>query len=277
MYFYKADAFGFGGILNRPYHQAIETQASVVLSATGGRGHQRLDNVDINGIVSARLIECEVAGSYDKLQNGYASSATVSIEGLNVLNTLTADRIVARLACFQDEAAEEPAISAKGSHFENLRIAGDAASVDLDTEVFYQYSTFSAVEDAYKSGKLRQYVHGSSLEAYPYDHPRLRDLHEQNLSIRQSLALPGWFSLVRKVEGVIPETRNYGSVIYVPSFGIIHLAELLIHRHSRRLSMMRIELGSPVEGHLVFACAEAGTTDPGEGRPMKGRPAGGGR
>src|SRR5205807_138994 len=42
----------------------------------------------------------------------------------------------------------------------------------------------------------------------------------------------------------------FGSVIYIPGFGVIHLAELLIERHSRRLNMLRISMGSPIEGSL---------------------------
>lgn len=275
MYFYKAYAFGFGGVLSRPYYRTIESQGSVVLSPTGGQGRQRLDKIRINNIVSAGAVQCDVVGSYDETLQGHACRATAVIEDLNIFDVITADRIVARVSSLQGDTGEEPAISVAGSTFQNLRIAGYPVAADLNIGVFQQYDTFSKVEQAYQDKKLAEYIPGSKLDACsPDDHPYLHALHEQYRS--QSQSMPRWFSLVRSVQGLGSEISNYGSVIVVPDFGVIHLAELLIERYSRRLNMLRVQLGSPVEGALAFTSVEAGTTDIGEGRPPKGRPTHGG-
>jgi hypothetical protein len=41
--------------------------------------------------------------------------------------------------------------------------------------------------------------------------------------------------------------------IAVPGFGIVYLGELLITQGSRRLTMIRVKMGSPEEGEVVAA------------------------
>ena len=66
----------------------------------------------------------------------YNSSVTATIEGLNILDMVTADRIVARVTSKQRLDEEEPTILSIGSRIENLRIAGCPIQVDLDNELF---------------------------------------------------------------------------------------------------------------------------------------------
>jgi hypothetical protein len=44
-----------------------------------------------------------------------------------------------------------------------------------------------------------------------------------------------------------------GHVVTVPEFGRIFFGEVAVQKMSRRLTMMRLELGSPIGGDAAFA------------------------
>jgi hypothetical protein len=46
--------------------------------------------------------------------------------------------------------------------------------------------------------------------------------------------------------------KTYGNVIVVPQFGKIFLGEVILKKGTRQLTMLRLELGSPVAGHMVI-------------------------
>jgi hypothetical protein len=52
----------------------------------------------------------------------------------------------------------------------------------------------------------------------------------------------------------------WGNVIIVPNFGVIYIGELLMESGCRRLSMMRLMLGSPMEGDVTVAGVEGNGT-----------------
>jgi hypothetical protein len=54
-----------------------------------------------------------------------------------------------------------------------------------------------------------------------------------------------------------------GHTIRVPTVGTIYLGEVLVSQYARRLTMVRVELGSPVGGRLEVASGEInGSTYP---------------
>ncbi len=57
-------------------------------------------------------------------------------------------------------------------------------------------------------------------------------------------------SLVRSLEPERPEFKCWGHFIYIEGFGTIHLAELCISKYERHVTMIRVDLGSPVDGTL---------------------------
>jgi hypothetical protein len=58
------------------------------------------------------------------------------------------------------------------------------------------------------------------------------------------------------------ELVNYGSIIYVPNFGVIRLAEMVISKSARRLSMLYIDMEPPVAGVMQIGCIETGGIHP---------------
>src|SRR5579871_3942903 len=95
-YRYQASTSGLWGQIKEPFHEIIPVQASLSLPGSGGFATARVERFDFHGIVKCESIESLVSGS----QSGesYDSTATVTLTGLNILNVLTADKVVARIA-----------------------------------------------------------------------------------------------------------------------------------------------------------------------------------
>ncbi|HEY6349448.1 MAG TPA: choice-of-anchor P family protein, partial [Candidatus Angelobacter sp.] len=153
-YFHHASAFGIAGKIDRPLQQTIASQAAISLAPSGGYGTHRVDNFSAPGVLSFKAAYVEVGGSLDTANDAthttYASSV---IEELNICNVVTADRVVSRLTIYHPATPpasssdpSEPSFSIAGSHFDNLKIAGQNIAVQLDYDTFHDstYSTFVA-------------------------------------------------------------------------------------------------------------------------------------
>lgn len=150
IYLYNAHGYGFGGRIDRPFQHVLDVHAGASLPTTGGYEVSRRENFRLNEIISYTAAHTVVAGSRNEKDGSYTTLASSTIEGLNILDMVTADRIVARVASKQLITDDEPTITPIGSHFENLRIAGCPIEVELDTDLFNRFGTFSDFKKAYE-------------------------------------------------------------------------------------------------------------------------------
>src|SRR5215469_12852988 len=104
-YFYGASAYGFAAELHRPTRHSIPSQATSVLGSDGGHGSARLRDFH-DGHLSVKDAHTEVGGSYDEHHGIHTTFAYSSLEGVNVADVLTADRVVSRLYIY---APDDPA------------------------------------------------------------------------------------------------------------------------------------------------------------------------
>jgi hypothetical protein len=138
---HHASAAAFGGYMTAPFTEALTTQAASVLSPVGGYGSARVENYRYHQIVSFDVGYSQVIGTRRLDRKGNTVHETLSqavVEGLNILDIVTADRVVSRLASeyVESEPPDEYRFRPIGSYFVNLRIAGcrigDASGHQLD-------------------------------------------------------------------------------------------------------------------------------------------------
>lgn len=236
---YHANAHVLSGRIERPRHYKIEAQASTALPATGGHGQSSVEDFRINGILSFSRGYSHVSGG-EEVENGktiHTSRVTAVVERLNVLQFVTADRIVARLTSEHDSEQPEGHIIAVGSHFDGLRLGGYDVKVTLRHDLLINSKTFADLQTS-----VRSYAKTS-----------------KKAVLDDEVAL---FSLVEKIEtdlDKVPGVEVEGHVIRIPHFGQVALAEVSAVRGTRMLTMLRFQLGSPTEGHLVVDRVEAGS------------------
>ena len=177
------------------------------------------------------------------------------MEGLNILDVITAESITSRLSSFHGRDDSQPRITALGSNFRDLRIGGRPIGVELDHDLFYQERTHDEFKDyvtkeADPEVVSRQFLWGRSDEerkAFGECVPQgpKGNWPEAKGTVR--------CSLVRRLGAEMPELNTRGYTIKVPMVGTLFLGEVLVSEYQRRLTMLRLEMGSPVEGRLEVA------------------------
>ncbi len=228
-FFFHAEGHAFSGQFHRPVCVPIEALASISLPTIGGHAHTRVDNFHIPRLVTFKSAHTHVSGSQIG-EDTYTTQITTVIEGLRILDFLTADRIVARLTSERKRRDKESHILALGSTFENLRIGGYEVKVILRHDLFLQCKTYAdlakEVASDKKSGKIAATSGGATV-----------------------------CSLVEKIETDFPGLDKTKHVLEIPHFGVISLAEIFAEPSRRVLTMLGLKLGSPDGADLVAAQA----------------------
>ena len=237
-YHYNAHGHGLSGQFERPIQRLIEVQAGTSLPITGGHGNSRVSKFKFEEFVSFDAAYTHVSGSQNKHDLSYTTLVTSTIEGLNILDVVTADRIVGRLSSEQPPDHKEPHIVLLGSKFENLRIAGCPVELELNHDLFLRLDTFEAIRK-----ELESAAEFRKMAEDPYqtgETQKLPDAHGVLLC-----------SLVKSMKTNCPGVKRHGHVFVVPQFGKIFLGEVLAKHGMRTLTMLRLELGSPVTASAV--------------------------
>ncbi len=131
-FIYSAYAHSIGVALDKPLKTFLTDAPSVALPVTGGFMAQAKEtthfHIDSAHIVSAGRTSASVLG--ERRDDHYVSMATATVEKLNILDMITADRIVVKVTSVypvdkRDQGVSHPAsFDISGSHFDNLRIDG---------------------------------------------------------------------------------------------------------------------------------------------------------
>jgi hypothetical protein len=212
---------------HRPFDHVIDAQAATSLPSIGGHANARVENFRAHHFASFKVGHTHVSGSWVDEKNVFTRT-TATLEGLNILDFITADRVVARLTSEGKHRQKETHIIAIGSEFENLRIAGHPVKVTLRHDLFLKCPMFDdlrkVVASDKNSGKIARLEDGVAL-----------------------------CSLVEKIETDLPGVEIKGHTLTIPHFGVVALAEVFAVPGTRTLTMIRLKLGSPDAGQLTGA------------------------
>jgi hypothetical protein len=236
-FLYHADAVGATGSLTLPFHETMEVQASVALPVNGGHASTHVEDFRHRKVFSFRRAESQVVGSYSVKDKAHGTASQVMLEGVNILDVVTCDRIVMRLTSKHDDVPHaEPSFMLHGTRFENLRIGGQKIDVDLATDLFNDLSTWDKLTTAFKNDKKAK-AELDKLAFYPDEGKKLA-------------AAKGTFgcTLARSMEKLPAGLTYKDGGIYVPHFGTVRLAEFYVCRKYRRLLMLHVDLGCSTEG-----------------------------
>jgi len=221
---YHAQAIGLAASLTKPCCEIIPGQAATSLSQTGGESYSTVKDFNWKGLITFDEASSYVTGSMD--HGAYNTLTTSTIRNLNIANMVQAEIVVARITSKHNLGAPEGEITFAGSMIRNLTIAGETVNVSLDPTPFSQLPTFD------------QFVKGCS---------------------KTSLASNAWVaddkdvataSLVSGEVNCKAGSTKSGYVVTIPEFGTIYVAQVLMKRGYRCLSMLRFALGCPIGGSL---------------------------
>jgi hypothetical protein len=275
---YYAEANVLSADLEQPLEEEIRPRAYVKLPTDGHYQFKHADPFRFEGILSYQSGYTQVAGHPSSKIAGFTTLATSVLEGLNVLDVVTADRVVAQISTVHPVwgKGQVPSVTFLGTRFDNLRIGGHKVEVernldilgpkpDGDVSYFDDSGVQSRVAQQYNKIATSKNLPDWAAEEYPKG-PALNGNGELKCSLIDSVAgTPG---------------TSFGHVIDLPHFGKIFLGELKVTRelgnpskkiydkYKFNLTMIRLEMGCLAQGSTkVVALDTNGTGSKGKTGP----------
>lgn len=259
---FYAHAVSLEGTLYLPFAQDIQPQNPVLLGEQGGYLHHHSENFRLQGIVSYKSAYTQVAGNLDdKPHHGWNTLSTSVLEGLNVMDVVTVDRIVGQILTHHPEEGYVPSVTFLGTRFENFRIAGHPVELDFDANMLGPKPLNDApyTSDAdFLDRVTQQYDRIRTHKSVPAEIAARYNQNPSASANRESIEC----SLVNQVQGSFPG-HSYGHVIDIPHFGKIYLATLRVE-HSNfhhktgapvktelSLTMIRVKMGCTGSGGIT--------------------------
>jgi hypothetical protein len=229
-HYFHANASAIGGFIERPFVKNIPVQSPTSLSPSGGADEAATANFQFEQIISARATRSRVEGSF--LSGLPTTRAMATVEGLNVLDTIRADELVAYISTeYPAQDPDVPRVDLSRTAINGLRIGEAILRVHLDLGIL-------------NNGD------GKRFPKRPY-------LLEKSLWKKADKKFDpdkGFLpcTLVDKIEvvrGKLAAKIVDTNIIEIANIGRMHLAEFVVSGTSYELIMMRLELGCPVVGN----------------------------
>jgi hypothetical protein len=248
IFYYQASASPLGGQMQQPFSRPIPSPASSALSAAGGFASSRSEAFNHENIVSFSAAYTRISGHEAPDGKEFSTLVTTVVEGLNILEIVTAKRVVAQLAVAFPKDGGLRRIATAGSHFEELRVGGHDATLKPNGTLLRSHVNLKEIQGI--GEEQSKAFKGSDWLTSRYGWTRAGKNREAALTM---------CSLVNTVTGEMPGGTR-GHVIAIPDFGRIFLGELLVSHGSAQLSMVRAELGCNVHASVTVSVAGSGGT-----------------
>ncbi len=250
VHYYHADASAIGGFFEKPTHQLVPVQAPLSLPPTGGYATHNVCNFRVEGFLSIKSASTQVSGTVHHKDGPWTTLVTATIEGLNIGEVLTADRVVAQIVTEHPAVGYHPKVTLLGTRYENLCVNGKQITPVLDLNIciqgdgkdFPKEPCFSSNEFL---GKVKKQYQNLATKELP---GTLKERYTWDNASRQS---KGYVlcSVVTEVKGDFPG-EAHGHILDIPKFGKVFLGELIVDHGSFRLIMIRTEQGCAIQGRM---------------------------
>jgi len=253
---YHAGAQAFSGRFTRPFDEHIDVQAASSLPVTGGHGSARVENFRFHEFISFKKAYTHVSGGFQDSDQSNNTLVTSVVEGLNMMDILTIDRVVCRLYSKHAKGAPEGNITMHGSKFENVSICGQPVKIDLDFLLFEGLQTFERAQEAFKSNRKF-----AKIAQDPLQTGKIVPEQKSHGAFLCSLVKDGGLTVTVQDDGKSvphPGVTSAGHSLYIPGFGKVYFAEVFMTHGQRTLTMLRFALGSTTKAEGVAA---AGSTN----------------
>ena len=261
-FIFRGNAAAFGGRLVRPDDITLEAKGASCLTVVGGRSVWSERDIKFGNSVRIGSAMTFAEGKFDdtdkliarthhKVPEDSLTSTTIvkaAVKGIVVGGTpqFKADSVRASMTSKSPAAAsnEPPIWVDDETGFDEVTIGGHGLKIEIAHDVFRRYDTRGKLLAAADDPKFVK-EHGHHF--YLHEHP------ERRRWIRDGYYITG--TIVRKIswKGAEPDiARIIDNSIVVKDFGTIYFGEILIGSAERRLTMLRLQLGSPEGGSDVF-------------------------
>jgi hypothetical protein len=277
-HYFHAAAHVLEADLKAPVVREVKQVSHVRLEPDGMYKFQPTGPLRLEGIISYESGYTQVGGHKSpKPGHGFVTLTTSVVEGLNILDVLTADRVVAQISTEHPEwyglqedprpRRQVPSVTFLGTRFENLRINGREVKLHTKLDILGSepVNDQSYLDDNEIRKNVSEHYGRIKKVAKRPDWAKAEDLWWNQDRWKQD-GVPRYgdmkCSLVSEIDEDIPGIP-FGHVIHLPNFGNIFLAELTVTRKEAEpskngyaypemyifhLDMIRVELGCLATG-----------------------------
>jgi len=277
-HYYHAEAAALRGDLKLPHPAKIERQAHARVKPEGGYESQQGKPFRVEGIVSYCAAHTQAAGHLEdqeqKPDRGFKTLTSSLVEGLNILNVVTADRVVAQVSTehpLYESDGHVPKVTFLGTQFQNLRIGGYLVEVELDLDLLdgdnYSGKESYTCEGFFGRLKARfdAFRQGEDANALA------TELNAQRGDGKESTEL----SLVKSIKTRAPWPHN-GNVFDIPHFGQVRLGVVRIEHKDYVESVPQTTVINVSMIEAIMGCIASGTVQCCVGKSNGGTVPGGG-
>ncbi|HWS62708.1 MAG TPA: choice-of-anchor P family protein [Steroidobacteraceae bacterium] len=254
-YSFRVDASALGGFLEEPFPKVIPTVAPVSLPPVGGFATARSQAFDLDEIVSCSSAYSRVSGTEHHTDGSISILTTAVVEDLNLLEVVTAERVVAQVSISIPAGTSDFQISLTGSRIEGLRLAGRPCQPTLNAKLIPPGGSHLLWQDVQKAGQSQAEDLIAIFKARGKDADQWAQKRHGWMTANPPLPAGGGKLLCSLVDGV---DGNDGHIVEIPGFGRIFLGELRVSYDSVQLVAIRAELGCPVKGKVSVSAVGGG-------------------
>jgi hypothetical protein len=271
-FIFRGNAAAIGGRLIRPVDIVLESSGSS-LTVTGGRSVSRIAGGHFGDELQFGAASTFAEGLFDNpakpadvpwgqvREDTMTTSTRVSAEirdlVVGIKPKLTVKRLRSELTSRSPVGGGEPPIRVEDNDrtvVQGVDIDGHALTVELDLAGVQRADTRAKLVAAADDPQFveeygRAFFMRSELDGRPA--PPAGRLFESRGTIYATIV-----KSIRWTGAPFPGAQIDHNVVVVPNFGKIFFGEILITDLSRRLTMMRLKLGSPQTGDASFAESE---------------------
>jgi hypothetical protein len=239
---FHAEAHVLSGDLKRPIEQTIERHAPVALrDRRGGHLTRFTEDVSIEGLITFTKGHTRVSGARSLKNNGWITLSNSVIEGFNVFEIITADRVVSQVST--DHAylnGHVPRVTFLGTQFVNLKVSGFPVTLTINLGVCGNLPPNG--RSYLRDRKFLNTVRSQTDQIFKADGlPKdLKQLYDEKLARIDRIMNtcdadddvsrePITCSLVQHIDPIpIPGVQTFGHILVIPEFGSVALGEIEI-------------------------------------------------
>ena len=260
---FRANASGVAAHIRRPEDRILPVQAASSLPVTGGISESKAGPQSLGDYLHFIYAETSAHGDFTDRNAAIAitrkeispdqaptqTTVMAKVRGLSVGKRFEAQLVKAGLVSDSPSAGKtQPSIRLKGSRIEGVVVDGHVLKITLDEELFSRCDTMDDLEKEHRKGLPEEQA---NMFYRPNGAPR------NKLFVSGGIA---YATLVRSMEWLNGEPEGLEKLgvnaFHLSGFGSVYFGELLISDLSRRLTMMRFQLGSDVGGDVSVAEGE---------------------
>ena len=275
-YVFHSHAAAFGGRIVRPKDIVLEAGGASALLVTGGRSVSQLPRTQFDDFFEVESASTLAEGSFEdtaalievthrRTQEqtlSAVSRARTEVNGLAIGRKprLMIGRIRAELTNRSAGHSGQPSIRVgKDTVIDGISIEGFKLVVELNTKPFVQHDThaklLAAVDDPKFVTQSGETLFMSKRFGSEPKTPAFRRLVQTGGTIYATIV-----KSIRWDGKPFPKSEIHDNMVVLPTFGSVFFGELLISQYSRRLTMVRMALGSDSGGSASAGDVETNGT-----------------